>query len=764
MKFPADSGNGLVRSFEVGPYHFLLDGDPVEIRCGEIHFARVPREYWRHRVRLCRAMGLNAVCVYLFWNFHEFTPGAYDWSGQADARAFCQIAQEENLWVLLRPGPYVCAEWDGGGLPWWLLKEPDIKLRSLDPTFMAAAKSWLMEVGRMLAPLQVTRGGPILMVQVENEYGSYGSDVAYMNQLRSITAEAGFDVALFACNQTADLPKGFVSELFQAVNFSDGVDDAFSALRALQPGGPLMCGEFYSGWFDTWGAKHSAGSSARYFANLERMLDKSASFSIYMAHGGTSFGLWSGANRPFRPDTSSYDYDAPISEAGWIGEKFRRTRHLLASRLEPGEELPEPPPPNPTQSIPEFTLSEAAALFDNLPPPSPGGELRSMEALDQGHGCCLYRKTAPPGGPGRLRLGAVHDFGWVYLDGVLVGVLDRRSRRFSVALPARKTPARLDILVEAMGHVNFGVEAHDRKGLFGPVELISEDGAAEALAGPWRIFPMRLDEAAMSELKWSSSAPQGPTPAFWRGRFTVDRCDDTFLDLRFWGKGVVWLNGRCLSRYWNIGPTQTAYLPGPWLRSGENEVVILDLIGPATPRLAGLTTPILDELRPDLDFVKNSDDRLALKLSLAALADDGEFAPGADAQVAYFDAPRLGRQFCLEALSSQDGRPFAAIAELELLDAQGRSISREAWTIALVDSEETAAEDGAGLNAIDGQSSSFWHTAWSSHKPDFPHQIVVDLGATTELSGFRYLPRQGNRSGRIKKYRAYVGDLVELKR
>src|SRR5258708_402026 len=248
-------------TFCIGEKDFLVDGRPLQIRCGEIHFARVPREYWRQRLQLCRAMGLNTVCAYLFWNFHEWEPGHYDWAGQADAAEFCRIAQQEGLWVILRPGPYACAEWDGGGMPWWLLKDPNVRLRSQDPAFLVAASAWLKEVGRVLGPLQITKGGPILMAQVENEYGSFGNDVEYMGKVRQALLDGGFNVPLFACNPTGDLPRGLRSDLFQVVNFGSNPQNGFQALRAVQPTGPLMCGEFYPGWFDTWGAPHHLGKT-----------------------------------------------------------------------------------------------------------------------------------------------------------------------------------------------------------------------------------------------------------------------------------------------------------------------------------------------------------------------------------------------------------------------------------------------------------------------------------------------------------------------
>ncbi len=741
--------------FAIGESDFLLDGQPLQIRCGEIHAPRVPREYWRHRLKLCRAMGLNTVCAYLFWNLHEPTPGHFDWSGQADAATFCRIAQEEGLWVLLRPGPYACAEWEMGGLPWWLLKDPDVRLRTTDPRFLDPAKRYLIEVGRVLAPLQVTRGGPILMVQVENEYGFLGKDAQYMGAIRQALIDAGFDVPMFACNPVQHLKDGYRADLFPVVNFGSDPAGAFKALREILPRGPLMCGEFYPGWFDTWGSPHHTGNEERYLGDLESMLKAGASFSIYMAHGGTTFGLWSGADRPFKPDTSSYDYDAPISEAGWTTPKFDRTRALFAQHLQPGEHIPEPPERNPTTSFAPVKASECAALFDHQPDATRDERPRTMEAYDQGFGCILYRTTLPPGPAATLQAEAVHDFGFVFVDGERVGVMDRRGRRFRVKLPARKQPAQLDILVEAMGRVNFGQEVHDRKGLHGPVRLGTDDGATE-LKG-WEVFRIPLDAPMLARLRYDHPCHG---PAVWRCAVHLDRPADTFLDMRGWGKGVAWVNGRCLGRFWNIGPTQTMYAPGPWLKQGANEFLVLDLMGPTRPVIAGLEQPILNELHPELDVALARRPQVVLSLERAYPVFVGQFEQGSKSQEIRFDRVARGRYFCIESLSSHDGKAFAAIAELDLIGQDGNALSRNDWTIAYVDSEERTREDGSAENAIDGQIASFWHTQWGDAQPNHPHRLVLDLGRTCSVAAFRYVPRQGPADvpGRIKDFRVYMGD------
>ena len=373
-----------------------------------------------------------------------------------------------------------------------------------------------------------------------------------------------------------------------------------------------------------------------------------------------------------------------------------------------------------------------------------------MEAYDQGQGCMLYRCTIPPGPACRLKIGRVHDFAWIFLDGEPAGVMDRRARRFVAALPARQHAMRLDILVEAMGHVNFGEEVHDRKGIHEPITLDDRE-----ILGPWKVFSLPLDEPYFASLSWQPADQTSAGPAFWRGYFELDEPADTFLDLSRWGKGVVWINGRCLARFWNIGPTQTAYIPGPWLNQGRNEVLVLDLLGPTEPLLAGLDQPILDQLRPELDFARVPDARQAITLGPQVHA--GTFATGPEVQEIRFGAPVRGRQFCIESLSAHDGQPFAAIAELDLLDEAGRSLSREDWIIVQADSEERAHEDGSASNAIDGQTASYWHTVRTGAQPGHPHRLAIDLGRDIVAGGFRYTPRQGQDvTGRIRDFRIYM--------
>ena len=741
---------GAPQTFTIGDEDFLLGGQRLQIRCGEIHAARVPREYWTHRLKMCKAMGLNTICAYLFWNTHEPREGQFDWRGQADVAEFCRLAQQEGLWVLLRPGPYSCAEWEMGGTPWWLLKKAPITT-TLDRSKIPRTRQALPQGGRPRAgPDPSHQGRPDPEVQVENEYGFFGSDKNYINRLRNTLVDAGFEVPLFDCNPTYKLGQGSPEDLFHVVNFGSNPNEGFDALRHLQPKGPLMCGEFYPGWFDTWGAPHHLGNTPNYLQDLEIMLNRNGSFSIYMAHGGTSFGLWAGCDRPFKPDTSSYDYDAPISEAGWVTEKFHKTRELLSRYLLPGESLGEIPPANPVTSFAPVTATAAASIFTNLPAPISDDAPRNMEAYDQGYGCILYRTKLPAGPVGQLEVAGIADFGFVYLDGKPVGVFDRRQTGNKVRLPARTKPMTLDILVEPMGRINFGAEMNDPKGLRAPVKF-----AGTELKG-WKVFSLPLDAKMLQGLKYQEGKASGP--AFWRATVNLPQAADTFLDLSGWGKGVVWINGHCLGRFWNIGPTQTAYAPGCWLKEGANEIVIWDLVGPTTPVIAGLEKPILDQLRPKLDFAVSRRPEVTLHLPADKPTHTGTFAAGPASQVVKFATPASGRFFCLESLDAHDGKGYAAIAELDLFGKNGETLNRANWTIAHVSSEERSGEDGSAENAIDGQTANFWHSEWKQKSPAHPHRFIIDLGTPATLGGFRYFPRQSEGAGRIKNFRAYVGN------
>lgn len=746
-------------TFTIGEHDFLLNNKPIVIRCGEMHHARIPREYWRHRLQMAKAMGLNAVCAYLFWNQVEPTPGKFDWSGMADAAEFCRIAQQEGLWVILRPGPYSCAEWEMGGFPSWLLKKKDIKLRTQDAYYLERCREYLLEVGRHLAPLQITNGGPIIMVQVENEYGSYGDDKAYLGKIRDYLKEANFNVPFFTCDGPSQLKKDVRDDIFPVVNFGNDPEGCFKALKEVRKTGPLMCGEYYPGWFDSWGNKHHYGSTDAVIKDVDYMLKNKESFSIYMVHGGTSFGFWSGANcPPYLPQTSSYDYDAPISEAGNATSKFYELRSLFSKHLQEGETLPEVPKPIPTMSIAQFATTEVAPLFSNLPKPAVETGIKTMEDYDQAFGSILYRTTLPEASNGEIIINEVHDYAYVYLNGKKIASLNRSKGQNSFVLP-KNTPkgAVLDILIEAMGRINFGGAIHDRKGITESVTLKNASGKDQVLSN-WKIYSINLkNDKAPANLSYKPGKASD-NPAFYRGKFTVKETNDTYIDVSKWGKGVVWINGICIGRYWNIGPTQTMYLPGVWLKKGENEIVILDYFPNKQSVLRGTTTPILDSIT-----LKNANVIHRKKDETIQLADvkpsyTGTFPNDKDWQTVNFNKQFNGRYVCLEALSSQNNDPYTTIAELYLLDEQMKEIPHTAWKVVYADSEEISQMDCSANNVFDIQRSTFWHTAYSNGTPAFPHQIVIDLGSNKKIGGFKYLPRQDNQNGRIKDYKVYISN------
>jgi len=746
-------------TFAIGDSSFLLNGKPYVIRCGEMHFARIPRDYWRHRLQMAKAMGLNTVCAYLFWNFHETEPGKFNWSGNADVAEFCRMAQQEGLYVILRPGPYACAEWEFGGFPWWLLKQKEIKLRTQDPYYLERSRIYLKEVGRVLAPLQISNGGPIIMTQVENEYGSYGDDKEYIGKIRDYLKEAGFTIPLFTCDGPSQLKNDVRDDIFSVVNFGGNPQANFKALREIRSKGPLMCGEYYPGWFDSWGTKHHFGSVENVVKEIGYMLDHKASFSIYMVHGGTTFGLWSGANcPPFLPQTSSYDYDAPISEAGWDTEKYYALRKLFSGYLQQDEILPDVPARNPVIKIPAFTTTEVAPMFSNLPGFISDKRVRNMEEYDQGYGSIMYR-TQLPGGPAAvLQIQEVHDFALVFINGKKIATLDRRRNENSCKLPATQKGDVLDILIEAMGRVNYGGYIHDRKGITDKVFINESNGESKELLD-WKIYPIKLgNDGIPAYVKFRPGKTS--MPAFHKGKFVLNKTGDTFLDVSTWGKGLVWVNGHCLGRFWNIGPTQTMYVPGSWLRKGSNEVIVLDYTGPKKNVLAGLELPILDSMTEKAIVKKHRKEGQALVLAGIKPAYQGSFNSGFAWQTEKFNTVQ-GRYFCLEALNAQrENDPYTTIAELYLLDENGKELPRNKWKVMYADSEEIQGEDGKADNVFDLQSTSVWHTQWKDSSPKYPHQIVIDLGTVKDISGIKYLPRQDSPNGRIKDFRVYLSQTI----
>lgn len=581
-------------TFSYDDENFLLDGRPVQLFSGEVHYFRTPPEYWPDRLAKARAMGLNAVCTYMAWNLHEPRPGEWDFSGILDVAAFVREAQKQGLLVLLRPGPYICAEWDFGGLPPWLLANPDLRLRCDEPAYLDPATRFIRRVGEELSGLTIPRGGPIAMVQVENEYGSYGNDKDYLNAVKRATLDAGFDdVPLFTSDgpELRMLRAGMIDGCLATANFGSGAEKNLGLLRSEMPTGPLMNGEFWCGWFDHWGTKRQGSASTESAKEIEWMASNNASFNIYMFHGGTNFGLTAGANmyEDYTPTVTGYDYWAVLDEAGRPTAKFHAYRDVLAKHLPAGESLPPLPPPVKIIEIPEFELTESAALFDNLPEPVDAAQPRPMEMYGQSGGMILYRTDLRDMGESTLKIVDLHDYARLWLDGQPLGTLDRRLRQNEMALDAGYGKAApLDVLVDVMGRVNYGPKMIDRKGITQRVEF------ANMTVMNWRVHPLPMDADCLSSLKYGTADQNGP--AFHRGTFEISEVGDTFLDLRAWGKGYVWVNGHHLGRYWNIGPQQTLYVPGPFLKVGANEVVVFDLLGEGRKLLAGLVEPVLDEI------------------------------------------------------------------------------------------------------------------------------------------------------------------------
>jgi len=582
----APAGRGL--AIEHG--QFVLDGKPFRIISGEMHYARVPREYWRARLKMAKAMGLNTITTYVFWNAHETTPGHYDFSGQNDVAEFIREAREEGLYVILRPGPYVCSEWEFGGFPAWLLKEPDIEVRSTDPKFMQPAGRWLHRLGRELAPLQLTSGGNIIAVQVENEYGSFGKDNSpYLQQIRQDLVDSGFDKSLLFTSDSAEHP-GSLPGLLEVVNFGVGhAQEKFAKLHGWQSTGPYMAGEYWVGWFDHWGAPHHVADSEKVANELTWMLKQGYSVNFYMFHGGTSFGWMNGANwddDSYQPDVTSYDYDSPLDESGRPTPKYDALRQAIAK--ETGVALPPVPVTPPTQAIDKIELQESVSLWDTLPLPVVSHELKTMEALGQAYGDILYRKRVATAAEGELRIEGLHDYALVYINGKRVGVLDRRLKQKSLPVKLAKGDT-LDLLVQNDGRINFGKKLlAERKGILGSVSL---QGRA---VQDWQIYSLPFSN---SDTLNYANGPCRHAPCFYRGTFDAavsgNAAADTFLDTAGLGKGFVWLNGHPLGRTWSIGPQRTLYVPGVWLKPAGNRLVVLDLLVEGSPLLATHKQPML---------------------------------------------------------------------------------------------------------------------------------------------------------------------------
>ncbi|MBR7052887.1 MAG: beta-galactosidase [Bacteroidaceae bacterium] len=772
-------------TFTAGEGTFLLNGKPFIVKAAEVHYPRIPRPYWDHRIKMCKALGMNTVCIYIFWNIHEQQEGQFDFSGNNDVAEFCRLAQKNGMYVIVRPGPYVCAEWEMGGLPWWLLKKKDIKLRERDPYFMERVKIFEEKVGEQLSGLTIQKGGPIIMVQVENEYGSYGEDKPYVSEIRDcLRGIYGSELALFQCDWASNFEKNGLDDLTWTMNFGTGanIDQQFKRLGELRPNAPKMCSEFWSGWFDKWGARHETRPAKAMVEGMDEMLSKGISFSLYMTHGGTSFGHWAGANSPgFAPDVTSYDYDAPINEYGHTTPKYFELREMMQKYSD--KKLPAvPKAPAPIITVPKFELKEFAPFMAAMTKPVNGAP-KTFEEMDMGWGTMMYSTRLPEITSQSVLSGEFHDFAQVFIDKKYIGKIDRVKNEKSLTIPAVKKGAELIIIVEGMGRINFGRAIKDFKGIVGNVTLTTETDDMEMVLTPKQWMNVAInddyqtavkaldmvksvnDQVAAGKVKGSVPAlalTQGyegskklgdiMKPGYHRGYFTLKKVGDTFLNFETWGKGQVYVNGHALGRIWSIGPQQTLYVPGCWLKKGKNEIIVLDIVGPKETVVWGQAEPELNKLQLEKSN-KHNDIGSKPDLNSDTPVASGSFKGGNGWQTVSFSAPAKGRYLAIECRSTQKEGDRVAIAEIYLQGQDGKRLSRESWTTKYATSEE---ENGnhMGDKVFDLQESTYWRTEKGSAAP---HLLYIDLGGEQTVTALEYLPRaeQGAPES-VKDYRIYI--------
>ncbi|TCZ76124.1 beta-galactosidase [Paenibacillus albiflavus] len=564
-------------TFRVEQQHFLYNEERIQLISGAIHYFRVVPAYWKDRLLKLKACGFNTVETYVAWNVHERVEGQFNFEGMADVVSFIQLAGELGLHVIVRPSPYICAEWEFGGMPAWLLADPGMQLRSDYQPFLDKVDAYYDVLLPKLRPLLCTNGGPIIAMQIENEYGSYGNDVNYLNYLKESMISRGIDVLLFTSDGPGDfmLNGGMVPGVLETVNFGTKPTQSFATLREYQPDGPLMCMEYWNGWFDHWGTQHHTRDAKDVAAVLDEMLAIGASVNFYMFHGGTNFGFMNGANNndgnSYKATTTSYDYDSPISECGDLTEKYYAIRDVVGKYLAlPSVELPAPIH---KKAYGEVFLDKQAGLFESLSKLSSG--IRStkpepMEFYGQDYGFIMYTTTViGPYEHTQLTLQHVRDRALIYLDDVYQGVIDRMQNETSLLVDIPKRACKLTILVENMGRTNYGPYLCDRKGITEGVRL-----GLQFLYN-WTVHSLTLDD--ISQLEFTSIQQIKEQPVFYQGSFEVEDVADTFLLMEGWHKGIAYVNGFNLGRYFEIGPQQTLYIPAPLLRAGRNEITIFEL-------------------------------------------------------------------------------------------------------------------------------------------------------------------------------------------
>jgi beta-galactosidase len=599
-------GSGASRhTFTIENGNFLYDGKAIQIRSGELHYARVPAPYWHQRLKMMKAMGLNTVATYVFWNYQETSPGVWDWTtGNHNLRAFVKVAAEEGMMVILRPGPYSCAEWEYGGYPWWLQKVKGLVIRSYNRPFLDSCRVYINQLASQVKDLQVTHGGPVIMVQAENEFGSYVSqrkDIPlamhkkYSAAIHQELLDAGFNVPMFTADGSWLFSGGAIEGALPAANGEDNVDNLKKAVNAYHGGeGPYMVSEFYPGWLDHWNEPFQRVSTEKVVSQTRKYLDAGVSFNFYMIHGGTNFGFTSGANYSndsnIQPDLTSYDYDAPISEAGWATPKYNALRTLMMKYVK--HKLPQVPARIPVIAIPRIRLDKTVDVFSLLKDMKAvkNEEPLTFEELNQGYGYVVYHRRFPQAVSGMMRVPGIADYGIVYVNGKKAGELNRMTGRDSLEVEIPDDGV-LDILVENMGRINYGARITDNnKGITKPVTI-----GGNTITGNWKMYKLPMDK--VPDMAGYPESYQPGLPVLYHGTFSLKKVGDTFLDMSGWGKGIVFVNGINLGRYWKAGPQQTLYLPGCFLKKGKNQIVVFEQQNDCKKlELSGVQEPILDKL------------------------------------------------------------------------------------------------------------------------------------------------------------------------
>ncbi|MDR1407593.1 MAG: beta-galactosidase [Tannerella sp.] len=578
-------------TFEIRDGEFMYDDRPVRIISGEMHYARIPHQYWRHRLQMLKALGLNAVATYVFWNFHETEPDVWDFSGDRNLAEYIRIAGEEGLMVILRPGPYVCAEWEFGGYPAWLQNIDGMELRRDNEAFLKRTRLYINRLYEEVGSLLITRGGPVIMVQAENEFGSYVSqrkDIPleehrrYNARIKTQLDEAGFDVPFFTSDGSWLFEGGSTPGALPTANGEDDVENLKKVVREYHGGkGPYMVAEFYPGWLAHWAEPHPRVDASQVAQQTETYLQNGVSFNFYMVHGGTNFAFTSGANydrqHDIQPDLTSYDYDAPVSEAGWVTPKYDSIRRVIARYAD--HPLPEPPAANPVIGIPHIRLDRIAPLDALETDVTHAVAPMTFEQLGQYFGYVMYVRKFNQPASGTLEITGLRDYALVYVDTEKAGELNRRFNRYSMDIDIPFN-SELRLLVENMGRINYGAQiVENTKGIISPVLI---DG--KPVTGNWEMRRIPMDKApdfgriagrTFDNTPTAAAALAGK-PVIYRGTFTLQETGDTFLDMSTWGKGIVFVNGRNIGRYWKTGPQKTLYIPGVWLAGGVNEIVIFE--------------------------------------------------------------------------------------------------------------------------------------------------------------------------------------------